>query len=143
MGCGTAILAILAEMKGAQPIDAIDIDNWCYLNSIENAERNNCKHISVYEGDASLLKGKKYDVIIVGGGPGGATAAYNLAKEGISVCIIEKDSFPRNKVCGGGLCAHIRKFDYIDDIFFETVSTAATVYSPSQKHVAEYSPKKT
>jgi ribosomal protein L11 methyltransferase len=64
MGCGTAILAILAEMKGAQPIDAIDIDNWCYQNSIENAERNNCHHISVYEGDASLLAGKKYDVII-------------------------------------------------------------------------------
>ncbi|KIX20297.1 ribosomal protein L11 methyltransferase [Flavobacterium sp. 316] len=64
MGCGTAILAILAEMKGAQPIDAIDIDNWCYLNSIENAERNNCKHITVYEGDATLLEGKKYDVII-------------------------------------------------------------------------------
>jgi ribosomal protein L11 methyltransferase len=64
MGCGTAILAILAEMKGAQPIDAIDIDNWCYLNSIENAERNNCKHITVYEGDAALLAGRNYDVII-------------------------------------------------------------------------------
>ncbi|HYD91279.1 MAG TPA: 50S ribosomal protein L11 methyltransferase [Flavobacterium sp.] len=64
MGCGTAILAILAEMKGAKPIDAIDIDNWCYLNSIENAGRNNCRHISVYEGDASLLEGKSYDVII-------------------------------------------------------------------------------
>ena len=64
MGCGTAILAILAEMKGANPIDAIDIDNWCYLNSVENAERNNCTHISVYEGDATLLKGRKYDVII-------------------------------------------------------------------------------
>ncbi len=64
MGCGTAILAILAEMKGAKPIDAIDIDNWCYLNSIENAERNNCKEITVYEGDASLLEGKKYDLII-------------------------------------------------------------------------------
>lgn len=64
MGCGTAILAILAEMKGAKPIDAIDIDNWCYLNSIENAERNNCKEISVYEGDATLLEGKNYDVII-------------------------------------------------------------------------------
>ena len=64
MGCGTAILAILAEMKGAKPIDAIDIDNWCYLNSIENAERNNCKEITVYEGDAALLKGKKYDLII-------------------------------------------------------------------------------
>ena len=64
MGCGTAILAILAEMKGAQPIDAIDIDNWCYLNSIENAERNNCHQITVYEGDAALLKDKKYDLII-------------------------------------------------------------------------------
>ena len=64
MGCGTAILAILAEMKGAKPIDAIDIDNWCYLNSVENAERNHCNQISVYEGDASLLDGKKYDVII-------------------------------------------------------------------------------
>jgi ribosomal protein L11 methyltransferase len=64
MGCGTAILAILAEMKGAQPTDAIDIDNWCYLNSMENAERNHCKHITVYEGDAALLSGKHYDLII-------------------------------------------------------------------------------
>lgn len=64
MGCGTAILAILAEMKGAKPIDAIDIDNWCYLNSIENAERNNCSSITVYEGDAALLSDKKYDLII-------------------------------------------------------------------------------
>lgn len=64
MGCGTAILAILAEMKGAKPIDAIDIDNWCYLNSIENTQRNNCQEITVYEGDANLLKDKNYDVII-------------------------------------------------------------------------------
>ncbi|MDO6745090.1 50S ribosomal protein L11 methyltransferase [Tenacibaculum soleae] len=64
MGCGTGILAIFAEMKGAQPIDAIDIDAWCYENSIENVERNNCKNISVYEGDAALLDNKKYDVII-------------------------------------------------------------------------------
>ena len=64
MGCGTAILAILAEMKGAKPIDAIDIDNWCYLNSIENAQRNSCTSITVYEGDASLLVNQKYDLII-------------------------------------------------------------------------------
>ena len=51
-------------MKGAKKLDAIDIDNWCYLNSIENAERNNCSHISVLEGDASLLERKSYDVII-------------------------------------------------------------------------------
>jgi len=64
MGCGTGILAIYAEMKGAKPIDAIDIDAWCYENSVENVERNNCKNITVFEGDSSLLKNKKYDVII-------------------------------------------------------------------------------
>lgn len=64
MGCGTGVLAILAEIKGANPIDAVDYDNWCYLNSLENVERNNCKHITVIEGDASVLTGKKYDIII-------------------------------------------------------------------------------
>lgn len=64
MGCGTGVLAILAAMKGAKPVDAIDIDNWCYLNSIENCERNHTTSINVYEGDVTLLKDKKYDVII-------------------------------------------------------------------------------
>lgn len=64
MGCGTGVLAILAEMKGAKPVDAIDYDNWCYLNSLENVEHNNCKHITVLEGDASLLKDQTYDIII-------------------------------------------------------------------------------
>ena len=64
MGCGTGVLAILAAMKGAAHVDAIDIDNWCYQNSIENTERNGCSVIDVYEGDATLLAGKQYDVII-------------------------------------------------------------------------------
>lgn len=64
MGCGTGVLAILAEMRGATQLDAIDIDNWCYLNTLENIDRNNCKQITAYEGDAQLLEGKKYDVII-------------------------------------------------------------------------------
>ncbi|RMA57829.1 50S ribosomal protein L11 methyltransferase [Ulvibacter antarcticus] len=64
MGCGTAVLAILAEMRGANKLDAIDIDPWCFENSEENVERNNCKHITVGLGDASLLSEKKYDVII-------------------------------------------------------------------------------
>ena len=64
MGCGTGVLAILAEKKGATAIEAIDIDNWCYLNSLENVTRNGCKHITVLEGDASLLSGKQYDIII-------------------------------------------------------------------------------
>jgi ribosomal protein L11 methyltransferase len=64
MGCGTGVLAILAAKKGAKTIDAIDIDNWCYLNSLENVSRNDAAHINVYEGEASLLKGKAYDTII-------------------------------------------------------------------------------
>ncbi len=64
MGCGTGVLAILTEMKCAKAIDAIDIDNWCYLNSVENVERNNCERITVFEGDASLLINKTYDIII-------------------------------------------------------------------------------
>ena len=64
MGCGTGVLAILAEMRGATDIEAIDIDTWCYENSLENIERNTCKNIRVFEGDASLLKDKKYDVVI-------------------------------------------------------------------------------
>lgn len=64
MGCGTGVLAILAEKKGAAKVDAIDIDNWCYINSLENVERNACKLVNVHEGDASLLNNKRYDVII-------------------------------------------------------------------------------
>ena len=65
MGCGTAVLAILAEMRGAKAIDAIDIDAWCVDNSIENAERNNCENISVSQGDVSVLGNKPvYDTII-------------------------------------------------------------------------------
>jgi len=64
MGSGTGVLAILAAMKGAKHIDAIDIDNWCYLNAQENVERNNCRHINVFKGTAELLVDQKYDIII-------------------------------------------------------------------------------
>ena len=64
MGCGTGVLAILTALKGAKSIDAVDYDHWCYLNSLENVERNNCKQITVIEGNAAALEGKTYDVII-------------------------------------------------------------------------------
>ncbi len=64
MGSGTGVLAILAAMKGAKDIDAIDNDNWCYLNAKENVERNGCNHIQVYEGDASRLQTRHYDIIL-------------------------------------------------------------------------------
>ena len=64
MGCGTGVLAILAAMKGASRIDAIDIDNWCYINTLENISRNECEHINVEEGGAELLEGREYDMIL-------------------------------------------------------------------------------
>lgn len=46
---------------------------------------------------------KHFDVAIIGSGPSGASAAFHLAKKGISTVIIEKESLPRYKTCGGGL----------------------------------------
>jgi menaquinone-9 beta-reductase len=43
------------------------------------------------------------DVLVVGAGPGGSTAAYHLARHGVDVTVVEKASFPREKVCGDGL----------------------------------------
>ena len=63
IGSGTGVLAILAEKRGANRIDAIDIDNWCYLNSIENIERNNSKNVNVYEGEVHKLMQFTYDNI--------------------------------------------------------------------------------
>lgn len=63
MGCGTAVLAILAHKKGASPVYAIDNDEWAYRNSIDNIAKNKTKDIHVSLGDASLLKDKKFDVI--------------------------------------------------------------------------------
>ncbi len=64
MGCGTSLLAILASKVGAAHIDAIDIDEWPYKNSLENVKNNKAENIDVFLGDATLLKGKQYDVIL-------------------------------------------------------------------------------
>lgn len=65
MGCGTSILAILASKKGANPVMAIDIDDWCVNNSIDNINLNGIDNITVKHGDASLLKDcTPFDVII-------------------------------------------------------------------------------
>ncbi|HET7732804.1 MAG TPA: 50S ribosomal protein L11 methyltransferase [Paludibacter sp.] len=64
MGCGTAVLAILAAMRGAKDIVAIDIDTWCTENSIENIAMNNIDGIDVKLGGAELLTGLHFDVIL-------------------------------------------------------------------------------
>ena len=64
MGCGTAVLAILAKMRGASYVEAIDIDEWAYNNALENAQRNSVE-LDIHIGDASLLTADKhFDLII-------------------------------------------------------------------------------
>jgi menaquinone-9 beta-reductase len=46
---------------------------------------------------------READVVIVGAGPGGSSAAYHLARHGLTVLLLEKTEFPREKVCGDGL----------------------------------------
>jgi len=65
MGCGTGVLAILAEMRGSTQIDAIDIDEWAYENTLENVERNACKHIRTIRGGAEAIPTEsQYDLIL-------------------------------------------------------------------------------
>ena len=66
------------------------------------------------------------DVLVVGGGPGGAAAAYYLARQGIDVTVVDKATFPREKVCGDGLtprsvAALLRMGIDTDDARFERV----------------------
>ena len=64
MGSGTGVLAIFAAMKGAGPIFAIDIDEWCSINAIENAERNGYPDIQISQGGKEKISGLQVDVIL-------------------------------------------------------------------------------
>ncbi|HSH50249.1 MAG TPA: 50S ribosomal protein L11 methyltransferase [Bacteroidales bacterium] len=64
MGCGTGVLAIMAKLKGARNVTAIDINEWAYSNTLENIGKNNCNDINVLQGDASLLVAQKFDIIL-------------------------------------------------------------------------------
>jgi menaquinone-9 beta-reductase len=52
---------------------------------------------------SSTTKKKKFDVIIAGAGPSGSAAAIVLGEKGLSVLLIDKESFPRDKTCGDGI----------------------------------------
>ncbi|MGH7207438.1 MAG: geranylgeranyl reductase family protein [Nitrospiraceae bacterium] len=68
--------------------------------------------------EATLPEAKSYDVLVVGMGPAGATAAYELSRAGMAVLGLDKQAHPRYKVCGGGLSVRI---DQILDSDFKAV----------------------
>lgn len=64
MGCGTGVLAIIAEKLGAKMVMAIDNDDWAVENAIENCALNNTQRVIVEKGDAGKLPEKAYNVIL-------------------------------------------------------------------------------
>ena len=80
-----------------------------------------------------------FDCIIVGGGPSGGTAVYHLAKRGHSVLVIEKDSLPRYKPCGGGVSPVVQQ--WFDFDFTQAIAWTATAnrYTWKQQDPVEVS----
>jgi ribosomal protein L11 methyltransferase len=63
MGCGTGILGMLASLKGAKSVTAIDIDTWSFESTVENARLNNILNLEAKLGDASLLGTETFEII--------------------------------------------------------------------------------
>ena len=64
MGCGTGVLAILAGMKGAGAVTAVDNNEWAYENAVENMKRNGIHDQTIILGDATILEGKTFNLIL-------------------------------------------------------------------------------
>lgn len=64
VGCGTAVLSILASKRGADSVLAVDIDEWAYRNAIDNVKLNGCDNISVALGSDNLLTDNDFDIVL-------------------------------------------------------------------------------
>jgi len=86
----------------------------------------------------------KTDVCIVGAGPAGSTAAKFLSEKNIDVILIDKDKFPRDKPCGGGLPYQVlKRFDYVNNkTFIDSYCYGGYAISPSFKYKLEFHDKK-
>ncbi len=65
---------------------------------------------------------QSYDLLVLGSGPAGSAAAITAAQAGLSVALIDKSAFPRDKLCGGGLTG--RSVRYMAEVFGMTPDTA-------------------
>ena len=65
VGCGTGALAIMAHKRGASSVAAVDIDEWCIENSMENFALNNCADMVPLLGGIDVIDAnEKYDIIL-------------------------------------------------------------------------------
>lgn len=65
MGCGTGILGILTSMCGAESVLGVDIDDWCYNNTIDNLKLNDISNMQVKIGGADVLtKDMEFDIVL-------------------------------------------------------------------------------
>ncbi len=64
VGSGTAVLSIAASKLGAKEVIAIDNDEWCFLNGIENVEKNNVSNITVLHSTIEKIKEDGFDLIL-------------------------------------------------------------------------------
>jgi len=81
-----------------------------------------------------------YDVVVVGAGPSGSTAAKTLAEHGVNVLLIDKERFPRDKPCGGGLPLRtLSRFPYIEKLHAIESYSSSSVKSESTVSVSSSS----
>ena len=82
-----------------------------------------------------------HDVIVIGAGPGGATVSRYLASLGLEVLMIDKDSFPRDKPCGGGFSQTIiDDFSYLKSRardFLKGIARVGVIHSPNRRITLE------
>jgi geranylgeranyl reductase family protein len=81
-----------------------------------------------------------YDVTVVGAGPAGATLAYELAKKGIAVLLLEKEKLPRYKCCAGGITARTtRLLDFdISEAVEDVVYQVTLSYNFAKSYTAQH-----
>lgn len=92
MGCGTAVLGILAKLRGAEYVMGIDVDEWAYRNGLENAASNGVE-LDLRLGDAGLLG-------VAGGTP--AVQPFDVIIANINRNILLRDMEAYARVLKGG-----------------------------------------
>ncbi|MGA9376223.1 MAG: geranylgeranyl reductase family protein [Mycobacterium sp.] len=79
---------------------------------------------------------QRYDLVISGGGPAGSAAAWQAARTGARVVVLDKAEFPRDKACGDGVTpralSYIQKMGLADEIDQFHRLNRATIFSPSR-----------